>query len=198
MPVPWAPRANPAVCAHPTGISFIIGGEHLDENGNFESLVNRGDSMYMFVPATNGTGTNEGQIGRYSTTGTGYIVALNDDTGPAFPGSPQTPFSPQWKTDLDAGDTCVPVVLDPEEDAASAPASTSLRSGPFSIVGSAAAVFMHERPETNPAGAYPGPSFWASALPPIVIDRDLQGFPEPKLWPWPDQGCHGWGCDAGG
>jgi PKD repeat protein len=198
MPIPWAPRANPAVCAHPTGISFVIGGEHLDENGNFESLVNRGDSMYMFVPATNGTGTGEGQIGKFSTGAAGYIVALNDDTGPAFPGSPQTPFSPQWKTDLDAGDTCVPVQLDPEEDPASPPPSTSLRSAPFTIVGSAAAIYMHERPETNPAGAYPGPSFWATAIPPIVIDRDLQGFPEPKLWPWPDQGCHGWGCDAGG
>jgi PKD repeat protein len=198
LPVPWAPRANPAVCAHPTGISFIIGGEHMDESGNFERLVNRGDSMYMFLPAQNGTGTGEGQIGKFNLGANGVIIALNDNTGPAFPGSPQTPFSPQWKTDLDAGDTCVPVQLDPDDDPASPPPASSLRSAPFTIVGSAAAVYMHERPETNPAGAYPGPSYWASAIPPILVDRDYQGFPEPKLWPWPDQACHGWGCDAGG
>ena len=200
MPVPWAPRANPAVCSHPTGISFIIGGEHMDESGNFERLVDRGDSMYMFLPAQNGTGTGEGQIGKFTMGANGVIVALNDATGPAFPGSPQTPFSPQWKSDLDAGDTCVPVQLDPDSDPASPPPASSLRSAPFTIVGSAAAIFMHERPETNPAGAYPGPGFWATAVfpPGESLDRDYQGFPESKLWPWCDQACHGWGCDAGG
>lgn len=196
MPVPWAPRANAATCAHPTGITYVIGGEHLDENGNFERLVDRGDSMYMFVPATGGTGTGEGTIGKFNTTGAGYIIALNDDTGPAFPGSPQTPFSPQWTTDFDAGDTSVPAMVE-DPPAASPPPRGTLRSAPLTIVGSAAAVYMNERPETNPEGAYPGPGFWASSLPPIVLDRDINGFPETKLWPWPDQACHGWGCDAG-
>lgn len=200
IPLPWAPRANAAICSHPTGVSFIIGGEHLDETGNFERLVNPGDSMYMFVPATGGTGTGETSVGKFDTGSAGYIVALNDSTGPAFPSSPQTPFSPQWKSDLDDGDTCVPVQLDPEEDPATPPPASSLRSAPFTIVGSAAAVYMHERPETNPDGAYPGPGFWAQVeIPPgFSLDRDYQGFPEPKLWPWPDQACHGWGVDSGG
>lgn len=201
MPVPWAPRANAATTAHPTGITFIVGGEHLDENGNFESLVDRGDSMYMFIPATAGTGTGEGSIGKFNTGNAGYIIHLNDDTAPAFPSSPQTPLSAaviDWRLDLDAGDTAVPWPTDPDSPPASAPPRSTQRSAPFTIVGSAAAVYINERPETNPAGAYPGPGYWASALPPIVIDRDLQGLPDTKLWPWPDQACHGWGCDAGG
>jgi len=201
MPVPWDGRANAAVCSHPTGISYIIGGEQLDENGNFESLVDRGDSMYMFIPATGGTGTGEGLIGKWTTGGTGVMVKLNDDTAPPFPGTPTSaPGSPSWLTDLDNGDTVVPAWLEPDEDPASPPGSVTQRSAPFEIVGSAAAVYMHERPETNPAGAYPGPGFWATANFPMgeSLDRDYQGFPSIKLWPWPDQACHGWGCDAGG
>ncbi|GEM_PF-1737812 len=196
IPVPWPARANAATTAHPTGITYILGGEHLDENGNFESLVDRGDSAYMFVPATGGTGTGEGTIGKFNTLADGYIIKLNDDTAPAFPSSPQTPFSPEWRSDFDAGDTAVPIPVE-DPPTASPPPVGSQRSAPFTIVGSAAATYINERPETNPAGAYPGPGYWASALPPIVLDRDVQFLDVDKLWPWPDQACHGWGCDAG-
>lgn len=123
----WGPRANAAVCAHPTGISYIIGGEELDENGVFKRIVQRGDSLYMYVPKTNGTGTGEANIGKFSTgTMGGGLIRLNDWFAPAFPGQ---------------NDRFPPPV-------------PSGRSGAFTIVGSAAAVFIHEPVESNPAGAY--------------------------------------------
>lgn len=126
-PVPWTARANPAVVAHPSGISFIIGGEVLDENGNFERLVLRGDSVYMHVPRTQSTGSEESSIGKFNTgTLGGGMVRLNDNFAPAFPGP---------------------------NDRAMPPVPTQ-RSGAFTIVGSAAAVLLHEIPESNPDGAY--------------------------------------------
>ena len=129
-PAPWSARANPAVCAHPSGISFIFGGEELDSNGDFKDLVLPGDSVYMYVPRTSalGPGAIGGTtIGKFDTVAQGGgLVRLNDGFAPAFPGQADRNPPPQ----------------------------PSSRSGQFTIVGSAAAVFIHEIPESNPAGQY--------------------------------------------
>lgn len=186
-PFLWPSRANPAVATHPSGISFIIGGEHLDENGDFEELVERTDSMYMYIPETDGTGTGEAQIGKFNTdpsvagtthesmTGAdtttwvdatygrgGSIIALNANTGPAFPNTPNNPPTdgPGAGWPALGADTRVPPDLEQDPDEPVAHVSDrrpTSRSGPFTIVGSAAAVLLHEPPETNPGGLFPGP-----------------------------------------
>jgi PKD repeat protein len=136
-PAAWSPRANAAVCSHPSGITFIFGGEILDENGNLEDLVDRGDSCYMYVPRPAGAGYSQATIGKFNLTGNsidgnampgmaGGLVKLNDDYAPAFPG--QSDRMP--------------------------PAQPTMRSSQFDIVGSAAAALAHELPESNPTGAY--------------------------------------------
>jgi len=190
IPFPWSARANPAVASHATGLTFVMGGEILDENGNFDKLVERGDSAYLFVPTVAGNGTGEGTLGKYDCEAEGTMVLLNDGTPPPFPGSPQTPMSPQWPSP--GGDTKVPVQQDFEEPTAQPPPKATLRGAPFEIVGSAAAVLVNERPETNPTGAYPGPGVNAMAMPPIVNDRDIQLMPQDRLWAWPDSAVEGW------
>lgn len=151
---PWGARANAAVCAHPTGVSFIFGGEEMDENGDFDRIVQRGDSAYMYIPPTNGTGTGEGSIGKFDTNAQGGgIIRLNDWFSPAFPGQNDRFPPPQ----------------------------PSLRSGAFTIVGSAAAVFIHELPESNPAGAY-------------QAQRNDPNFA--AMSPYPDCPDTGWGLDS--
>jgi PKD repeat protein len=198
----WAPRANAAIATHPTGISFIIGGEHLDENGEFSSLVTRGDSMYMYIPESAGTGTGEGFIGKFNCDPNtaaltdasypadanygrgGSIVALNASTGPSFPNTPNFPPNGGPNTGYpDPGmDTRVPARLETdmtEPVAYVANRRPTSRSNDFVIVGSAAAVFMHEPPETNPAGAYPP----AGTYPP---DGNQQGPGTPESNPTDD------------
>ena len=81
----------------------------------------------MHVPRTASTGTGQNNIGKFSTNDLGGgMVRLNDWFSPAFPG--QNDRNP--------------------------PPVPTMRSGAFTIVGSAAAVLMHELPESNPAGAY--------------------------------------------
>jgi len=188
-PATWRARANAAVCTHPTGIAYIIGGEYLDENGNFQSLVNRGDSMYMYVPEASGTGTGETNIGKFDTGAQGgSLIRLNDNTAPAFPNTPVA-GGPLTGYDAPGMDTIVPPVLDPNQPPASAPPTPTSRSAPFTIVGSAAAVFMHEQPETNPAGEYPH-------QPPVPgsVDSDVIGYPH--LYAYPDSPTTGWNLDA--
>ena len=171
----WNARANPAVCSHPTGMTWIIGGEVLDENGNLEDLVDRGDSVYMYVPRALATGTGEGAIGKYNIGGesiggvygggatpipglAGGLVRLNDDYGPAYPGG--------------GGENCVQPFA----------GGQALRSSQFTIVGSAAAVFCHEIPESNPEGAY---------------QAARNDFPDTDIYPaYPDCPDTGWNNDA--
>jgi PKD repeat protein len=164
----WTPRANAAVCSHPTGITFIIGGEILDENGNLDKLVDRGDSMYMYMPRTLATGSNQGDIGKFHIGGNligataipglaGGLVRLNDDYGPVYPGQ---------------GADC-PVFG----------GGQSQRSSQFTIVGSAAAVFAHEIPETNPKDGYEGVR--------NDPERDIQAY-------YPDDPLNNWNRDGGG
>jgi PKD repeat protein len=206
-PVPWAPRANPAVASHPTGVTYIFGGEILDENGNFERLVNVGDSAYVYVPSRAGTGTNETVVGKHTPQASGEIVKLNDVLGPAFPVTPTTaPGSPEWPDP--GGDTKLPPIGDIELPAPNPGPSSTQRSAPFQIVGSAAAVMIHERPETNPAGAYPGPGVYHSAIFPNLydsVDRDgyeppappyIPGFPPDRLWAFGDSPEYGWGLET--
>ncbi len=193
MPTPWNPRANPAVASHATGLTFVMGGEVLDESGNFEDLVDRGDSAYLFVPTVAGNGTGEGSLGKYDCQAEGVMIKLHDNTGPSFPGSPATPMSPaQCYWPYPEGDTWVPAQQDPEESPAQPAGNATLRSAPFEIVGSAAAVLINERPETNPTGAYPGPGVNASAIPPILKDRDIHLMPDTYLYTWPDCAVEGW------
>lgn len=195
MPTPWTPRANPAVASHATGVTFVMGGEVLDETGNFKELVDRGDSAYVFVPTSGGNGTGEGTLGKYECQTEGVMIKLSDGTAPAFPTSPKDAMMspPQSYWPYPEGDTYVPQIKDPEEDSyAKPPPKSTLRSAPFQIVGSAAAVLVNERPETNPDGAYPGPGVNVTAFPPIVADRDEQFMPDSYLWTWPDSAVEGW------
>lgn len=159
----WTPRANPAICSHPTGLTYIIGGEILDENGNLDDMVDRGDSVYMYVPRASANGTGETSIGKFDVAGNsiggtpipnlaGNLVRLNDDFGPAFPGQ---------------GDRTPP------------PQPTQ-RTSSFTIVGSAAAIFMHEIPESNPYGNY----------------EAARNNPMTPIPPYPDDPTTGWGNDA--
>jgi PKD repeat protein len=152
-PVPWSGRSNAAVCSHMSGITYMFGGEHLDQNGNFGGLVSRGDAMYMFVPEANGTGGGA-SFGSISTgTVGGGFVLLNDGGAPAFPGQ---------------GDRNPPAV-------------PTQRGYPPTIVGSAAAAFIHEPVESNPAGAY--------------ANAHAQ---KPPQYPYPDDPGAGFGAGAQG
>lgn len=166
----WRARANPAVATHPTGISFIFGGEILDENGNFFELVSQGDAAYMYVPEQRGTTTGEGQIGKFSTNDLGGgLVHLNDGFSPPFPGPSDGPTMPP-----------IPSEAPPPGFPGPGPQPTNRSTG-FNIVGSAAAVFIHEvgYVETNSDGAY------QSA-------RNNR----PSSWKYPDASGGGWGLDS--
>ena len=193
-PEPWTGRANPAVAMHPAGVAFILGGEVLDTEGNFAGLVERGDSAYAYVPSTATSTTQETAFGKYTNDEPqGYMVRLADNTAPSFPGSPASPMSSSasyWPSE--DGDTWVPAVLDPETSPSHPPAVPTLRSAPFEIVGSAAAVYVNERPETNPAGAFPDRGTNSSAMPPVVEDRDYHMMSATHLWAWPDCPLEGW------
>lgn len=191
----WTRRANAAVCSHSTGISYILGGEILDETGAFVRLVDRGDSAYMYIPETLATATFQGAIGKFNTvpsnsdaaTGRGgSMVHLADNTKPAFPSTPKTPFDPPYP----GSDTTVPPQQVPTDPPATPPPTPTLRSAPFTIVGSAAAVLMHEQPETNPTGAFPH----QPPVPDPDPDEDLIGFP--NLYAYPDASQGGWNLDA--
>ncbi|MCC7477234.1 PKD domain-containing protein [bacterium] len=136
-PVPWGARANPAVCSHPSGVTFIMGGEVLDANGRFQGLVSPGDAAYAYVPRKAATGSDQASVGKWNQGG--GMVLLNDGASPSFPGIPDSPPPPQ---------------LDPQQPPAMPPPSVTNRSAPFDIVGSAAAVFIHENVETNAEGNY--------------------------------------------
>ena len=96
------------------------------------------------------------------THGSG-LIRLNDDTAPAFP-----------------------VTVGPGQDTIQCPfeaippgkPNNANRSAPFNIVGSAAAVMIHEIPETNPQFAY------------------LEARNPPVSWPYPDAASGGWCLDA--
>ncbi|MCB1220212.1 MAG: PKD domain-containing protein [Planctomycetales bacterium] len=146
---PWSPRANAAVTSHKSGLSFIMGGELTDEFGNYIQNVLPGDSAYMFMPESTpisaatgsssfgkfnlGAGSvgNPGEYGGNTNIGTNVMLRLNDGTPPSFPGQGDRAAEPDG------------------------PAQSSvLRGRAFEIVGSAAAVFVHENPESNPDGSY--------------------------------------------
>ena len=191
-PQNWSPRANAAVVSHPSGISWIVGGEILDENGDFVRLVLRGDSMYMYVPRQQATGTNQSNIGKFNQGG--GIIRLNDSPGPAFPRTPRM-GGPNSGYPADGMDTRVPPQQDPNQPPASAPPLPTQRSAAFTIVGSAAAVFMHERPETNEEDEYPGPGQWDGVSIPPTDDSLIVGYPQSLLWAWPDCPSTGWNLD---
>lgn len=147
-PYRWSARANAATSAHQSGITFIFGGEILDENGVFQRLVDRGDSAYCFVPNATGTGVNQGPIGEWADgndylAAAGSMIHLNDNFAPAFPG---------------AADSHAPPQVDGNQPPAQEPPTPTLRSAPFQIVGSAAAIFIHEPVETNDENQYPSHS----------------------------------------
>lgn len=184
FPLPWGPRANAATAAHPTGITFIFGGEILDENGVFERLVLRGDSAYCYVPRQAATGSNEGSIGDWVNNGDSYmnwaggVLLLNDNFGATFPGTADSPPPP---------------FVDPNQPPAMPPPQPTLRSAPFQIVGSAAAVFIHEPVETNEDGQYPS----STPRDPAGYDVTLPNADYGNSWyGTPDSPTLGWGIDA--
>jgi PKD repeat protein len=175
LPAPqnWNPRANAAMVSHPTGVSFIIGGEIIDENGNFQSLVSRGDSNYAYMPRPAASGSGQAAVGKYTAAMAGNLIRLNDGFGPAYPNS--------------EGDSPPPPVKDPQNPPAQPPPTGTLRSAPFTIVGSAGAVFIHETPETNPVGQYPP----RGTTPAPGSDDPTIGLPSP-LYGYPDASNFGW------
>ncbi|MCB1216600.1 PKD domain-containing protein [bacterium] len=147
----WSPRANAAVTSHKSGLSFIMGGELTDEFGNYIQNVLPGDSAYMFIPEAapinSATGSssygkfnlgagsvgNPADYGGTTNVGNNVMLRLNDGTPPSFPGPGDRTA---WPNEF-------------------SPASgTVLRGRAFEIVGSGAAVFVHENPESNSEGAY--------------------------------------------
>jgi PKD repeat protein len=154
----WSPRANPAVTSHKGGVTFVMGGEITDEFGGYIRNVLPGDSAYVFFPEPAGmaagasfgkynigAGTmgNPGEYGGTFNVGNNAMLRLNDGSPPSFPGPGDRAAEPDG------------------------PASgRTLRGRPFEIVGSAAAVFVHENPESDSEGSY-----WDE------VQRDPMGHP---------------------
>jgi PKD repeat protein len=208
FPQVWQPRANPAVASHPSGVTFVIGGERVSSNGTFQSLVGRGDSNYAYIPTAVESTTGQSQFGKYGTTSLGIVqngglVRLNDNGGlaPSFPGNwtpgmgPNTgsSWAPAPNNDPTSRiDTIVPLWVEMQQPPATGPSTATSRSTPFNIVGSAAAVFMHEIPETNDDGLYPGPF---TQVPMGSIDSFILGVGH---YMYPDSYTNGWNHDVMG
>jgi PKD repeat protein len=167
-PQPWGPRANAAVCAHPSGISYLFGGESIDPNGNFQGLVGRGNAMFMYIPEAAGAGGSN-SYGDISISGNnirggaipnlgGNMVRLNDGNAPPFPGQ----------------NDCPPPVTPPG-------GVPTQRAVAPTIVGSGAAAFIHEPMESNPGGQY----------------STAHGA-DPMTYTWPDDPGGGYNAGPGG
>jgi PKD repeat protein len=191
LPRAWGARANAAVTSHISGVTFIIGGEHVGSNGSFQGLVQHGDANYAYVPTAVESADGGSQFGKYGTAESGLVqngglVQLNDGAGlaPAFPGNtvPSQGFNTgsSWDAPMPnppgqfaRADTIVPLWIDFQQDPATAgQLNPTSRSTLFNIVGSAAAVFMHEPPETNDEGLYPPPF---TPIQPGTVDFFLMG-----------------------
>jgi PKD repeat protein len=188
-PQEWAPRANAAVTSHPAGVTFIIGGEQLTESGQFQGLVSRGDSNYAYVPTQLQSHDGGTAYGKYNQNG--GLVVLNDGLSPPFPGNTgEGGWAPSPDDPLGRFDTVVPPQRDQQQPPATPGDLTKTqRSTPFTIVGSAQAVFMHESPETNDEDSYPGSGT------PFPMGGDDEDFLGPGWYPWPDSVNHNWNMD---
>jgi PKD repeat protein len=157
-PQAWSPRANAAVASHMSGISFVFGGERLDENGNFQGLVSRGDAMYMFCPQPNGSGDPGGNFGDISLTSDSITEVQGYGAGPATQNVPIPGLAGNFVRLNDGGAPAFPGGNDsPPQGMGNPPGPIPTQRGyPPTIVGSAAAVFIHKPVESNPDGLYSG------------------------------------------
>jgi len=190
FPHAWAARANAAVCSHPSGVTFIVGGEHVGSNGSFQGLVSHGDANYAYIPTGVESTDGGSQFGKYGTTlgqgaavQNGGLVQLNDGASlaPGFPSTCVPAQGPNLGSGWDSGpdndplsraDTIVPLWIEQDQPPAQGPPAQTSRSTLFNIVGSAAAVFIHEPPETNEKDNYPPPH---TPVDPSTVDFKLMG-----------------------
>lgn len=145
-------RVNPAVATHPyTGVTFMFGGDVVDGSGNFTGVVDLTNSAWAFNPNDSdvayGTGWPayspvtypanswvELNTVRQSSQGDGSVGGIG---GGPFPNGEMRDYN----------------ILAPPDPDPIGPAATTLRADQFVPRGSAAAIFIHEPVETNPAGA---------------------------------------------
>lgn len=139
-------RSNPAVYTHPfTGITFMFGGDVLDSAGGFTGIVDLTDSAWAYNP--NGLDPSvDGPVGW--TTGV-------RSRAPRYPANSWVQLNAVENSA--AGDGSVGGIgggaFPSDAVRYMTPAATTLSAAQFIPRGNAAAIFIHEPVETNPAGA---------------------------------------------
>ena len=167
-------RANPATVTHPfTGITFMFGGDVLDDSGNFTGIVDLTDSAWAYNP--NG-------IDPAADPPFGWTSGFNSRS-PQYPANSWVQLNAVEQSA--AGDGSVGGIgggaFPSDKVRYMTPARTSLRANQFIPRGNAAAIFIREPVETNPDNAdYTGcvqMSVGAGAAPDDPNDQGLDGNP---------------------
>ncbi len=139
-------RSNPAVYTHPfTGITFMFGGDILNDSGGFTGVVDLTDSAWAYNP--NGIDPTTDAPAGY-TTGFRNRAVLYPANSWAQLNTVETSAAGDGSLGGIGGGAF-------PSDAVRymTPAQTTIRTAQFIPRGSAAAIFIHEPVETNPDGA---------------------------------------------